>query len=295
MANLAPISTATTAATALSNLILVTPQSTVGYQPQNAPTIDNNTRALPPSLIFQYEGEQNLYLQSDITDHYIEDNTAINDMIALHPEEYSTTGYIGELNDVAPQALVPLKFLADKLTTVSAYVPSISETALIAYNEAFFAYQIAQNAINNAVSSWSTITGSDTESVIDGNGITIAKNQTKQQIMFQQFYGYWRNRTLFTIQTPWAIFRDMAIKSLRAIQSADTRMITDFEVTFKIMRFAKSISVSRDITKQNRASTQGEALTNQGQSVLSPSSLSFPEQTATMTNGTGLPAVTSVV
>lgn len=294
MANLAPISTATTAATALSNLILVTPQSTVGYQPQNAPTIDNNTRALPPSLIFQYEGEQNLYLQSDITDHYIEDNTAINDMIALHPEEYSTTGYIGELNDVAPQALVPLKFLADKLTTVSAYVPAISETALIAYNEAFFAYQIAQNAINNSVSSWSTITGSDTESVIDGNGITIAKNQTKQQIMFQQFYGYWRNRTLFTIQTPWAIFRDMAIKSLRAIQSSDTRMITDFEVTFKIMRFAKSISVARDITKQNRASTQGEALTNQGQSVLSPSSLSFTEQTATMTNGTGLPAVTSV-
>ena len=32
----------------------------------------------------------------------------------------------------------------------------------------------------------------------------------------------------------------MAIKSLRAVQDQETRMVTDFEVTFKLIRFAST-------------------------------------------------------
>lgn len=267
--NLSALSTVTTTATALSNLILVSPQQTIGYQPQNDPTQNGQTNAQKPALLFHYEGEQTATLQSDITDEYVEDNTAINDQISLKPEEVTTHGYIGELNDIAPPALAALELIADKLTVIDAYTPALSTTALIAYNTAFQLYQTAANAASSAVSAWSSVAGNGGESVISGNDgfpIALEPNQNKQQTMFQQFYGYWRNRTLFTVQTPWAVYQNMAIKTLRAIQEEDTNQITDFEVTFKIIRFASTESVSDGSNAQGRAATQSSSLTDFGTS-----------------------------
>src|SRR5665213_3453714 len=255
MADLSSLSQLTNSATALANLILVSPQSAVGYQPMNPPNPDGtkSTAAPPKALLFNYEGEQSVSLQSDVTDHYVEDNTALQDQISLKPEEISTHGFIGELNDVAEGALAPIQTVANKLTAIGSYAPALSTTALLAYNNAFQLYQVAQNAINSGVSAWSSITGQGGTSVISSAGISKQQpNQTKQQLMFQQFYGYWRNRTLFTVQTPWAIFENMVIKSLRAVQDATTNVITDFEVTFKMMRFATT-----DLVDFNSSNTQG--------------------------------------
>jgi hypothetical protein len=265
--NLSALSPITTAATALSNLILVSPQSTIGYQPQNQAAANGQTTQPPPAILFHYEGEQVVALESDITDHFIEDNTTIQDQWALKPETITTHGFIGELNNVPPSALAAVKAIADKLTIISAYTPVLSATALLAYNEAFQLYQVGLNAVNSAVAAWSSLSGAGGESVINGQGIILQPNQTKQQIAFQQFYGYWRTRTLFTVQTPWAVFQNMAIKSLRAIQDAETRMITDFEVTFKMIRTAATVTTSGiSLTYQGRAAAQVASLTDLGTS-----------------------------
>lgn len=265
LSSLAPI---TTSVTVLSNLILVSPQQTRGYQPQNS----SATSQQPPAFLFDYEGEQTVALESDITDHFVEDNTAIQDQWALKPEIVTTHGFIGELNDISPKALQLLQTLADKLVVISAYTPVLSTTALIAYNEAFFLYQTAANAANSAISAWSSINGTGGENVIGSTGLQgdvfnastgkISNNQNKQQVAFQQFYGYWRARTLFTVQTPWAIFQNMAIASLRAIQSPETRVITDFEVRFKMLRFAET--EQNFSIKQGRASSQASPVVDFG-------------------------------
>lgn len=277
--NLSAVSSAANAARSLANLILVSPQKTVGYQPQNAPSWKRNTAAQPKAILFNYEGEQSVALTSDITDHYIENNTPIQDQWALKPERVTTNGFVGELNDIAPAALQPLKTIAEKLTTISGYVPSLSTTALLAYANAFQLYQTGSSVLDSAVQTWASINGDDGQSVINGAGITKASNQTKQQIYFQQFYGYWKNRTLFTIQTPWAIFQDMAIESLRAIQDGETRVITDFEVTFKLMRFASTQITSDQLFDSNnfqgRALNQGAPIVNLGTSTLEASPVSF--------------------
>lgn len=267
MANLSSLSPITTAATALSNLILVSPQSTIGYQPQNAPSGNGTAKAQPKPILFHYEGEQDVTIVSDITDHYIEDNTAIQDQIALKPEEVTTHGFIGELNDVPPKFLQLAGAIASRLTVIGAYAPALTETALIAYSEAFLLYQVAQNAIDSAVSTWSTINGSGGQSVINGNGLTEFPNQTKQQVVFQQFYGYWRSRTLFTVQTPWAVFQNMAIKSMRAIQDPETRVITDFQITFKLIRTASTETLQNaGPVRLDRNYTQAAGVTNLGTS-----------------------------
>lgn len=297
MSNISTLVTGTTAINALSNLVVVSPQNVTGYAPQNAGVVNNNQTAnqlpnlssvqallsgttsfsglLPkqqPSLVFHYEGEQSVTFESDITDHFIENNTFIQDQIALRPEIITTHGYIGELNDIAPFFLAPVKAVADKLTAIGAYLPQISATAQIAYNEAFFAYQTLYNAANAAVNTASALgnlgssNSNSGETVIGNSGITYSKNQTKQQIAFQQFYAYWANRVLFTVQTPWAVFQNMAIKTVRAIQDADTAVITDFEITFKRIRTITSASEnSKQVANRANAQQAQNAVTGNGQ------------------------------
>lgn len=267
--NLSALAPITTAATALSNLILVSPQDVVGYQP-DAPAGSEGASQQPPAFLFHYEGEQTVGLESDITDHFIEDNTAVQDQIALKPEIITTHGFIGELNDIPPKALAIVKTIADKLTAIVAYTPVVTETAQLAYSEALLLYQVAQNAVNAAISTWSSITGEGNgQAVIGSSGIALSEApQNKQQVAFQQFYGWWRNRTLFTVQTPWAVFQNMAIKSLRAIQDAETNVISDFELSFKMIRVAQTIAVSNgnQISFGGQLNSQAAPTTNLGTS-----------------------------
>jgi hypothetical protein len=282
--------TAVTNAIQTTSLILVTPQNTVGYQPQNQVGQPFNQ----PALLFHYEGENTATIESDITDHYVEDNTAIQDTIALKPVIITTQGFIGELNNVPPNTFFQAAQTAvNKLTTISAYTPTLSATALLAYNEAVFAYNNVANLAQNAISAANSITGIATgtglpgTSVITGTGIQQQPNQTLQQRYFQQFYGYWNLRTLFTIQTPWAIFEDMAIKSMRTIQSAETNMISDFEITFKQIRYASVVNSELYLNPSNatgsRAFEQTQPQVNTGVSALNPSPVPFSSSLTTLT------------
>lgn len=271
--NLSGLTNYTTAATSLSNLVLVNPQKEIGYQPQSP----NGAQVKqPPALLFHYEGEQTVALETDITDHYIEDNTAIQDQMALKPEVVTTHGFIGELNNIRPGPLGTFSSIANKLSVIDNYVPGLSTTAINRVNQASALYSVGANVANSAVSAWSSLTGSGGLNTINADGLgdafdaasgSVANSQTKQQVMFQQFYGYWRARTLFTVQTPWAIFQNMAIKTLRAIQDPDTRVITDFEVTFKMIRTAKtSVSslANTALNFQGRSQAQASGVTNLG-------------------------------
>jgi hypothetical protein len=280
--NLGAISAGTNAALSLSSLILATPTSTTpsatkGYQPLNAPDANGNPSkaALPPTLLFHLEGENAVAIASDITDHYVENNSAIQDQIALKPPIIKVHGFIGELNDVVPPQLVPLQTAANTLTGIASYAPSLSLTALIAYNKALLVYETAENAINSAISAFSSLSpsafataGANGELVSNSNVFQSGSNivQNKQQSMFQQLFGYWSTRTLFNVQTPWAIFANMAIFSINAMQDDKTRMITDFEVTFKQIRTASSISNAGGLAKlqDGRALTASSPVNNLG-------------------------------
>ena len=43
-------------------------------------------------LVFDIRGEERMEFRSEITDHWLEDNTAIHDQISLNPEKVTLTG-----------------------------------------------------------------------------------------------------------------------------------------------------------------------------------------------------------
>lgn len=255
---------------------------TVGYQPQGQITTPaanilgtlnstvNSLFSTANPLLFHYEGEQTLTFECDVTDHWIEDNTNIQDQIALKPGTMTTQGFIGELNNVPPnKALQALQITANTLTLVSAFAPGLSVTALEAYNQAFSAYQTLGNATVTAQAAWSSLNGGTSgESVINGSSvITQASNQNKQQTMFQQLFAYQQGRVLFTIQTPWAVFENCVLMSLRPIQDPDTQTITDFNCTFKQVRFVSDlIPNNTSATATGRLSAQSQPVVNNGSS-----------------------------
>lgn len=275
------------AAAALAGLVLVSPlpKNTRGYQPLTAntgpssslfsgglPSLSSLFSSLPPTLVFSYEGENVAIIESDITDHYVEANSPIQDQIALRPEVITVKGYVGELTDILPAPLAIIQGAAQTLLNVDAYNPGLGITDLEQVNQAAFQYANAASIANSAISAWSSVfggglTGGGSE-IVSGSGV-LSENvviQSNQQQMFQQLYGYWYNRTLFNIQSPWAIFTNMAILSVKAIQDAETAYITDFEVSFKKIRQVQTQTGFLSTLADARAATQSAPPVNNGTS-----------------------------
>ena len=249
-------------ATSLSNLLLVNPQKNAGIQAIANPV---NIPYAPPkkltedqeAFLFHYETENTVNLESDITDHFVEDNTGIADNIALRPEIITTQGFVGELTDVIQDFGIDniTAVAQQKLSVLSAFAPAFTSAATKAMNKAAQTYSAASSIANSAVSKYTSIK----ENGLSGLLNDYSKN--RQQKAFLLFYGYWKDKRLFKVQTPWMIFPNCAIKSLRAIQDESTGTVTGFDVTFKVIRFAKTITTAGMTVGDARNAVQRAALT----------------------------------
>ncbi len=272
------ISQVASALGSLVNVVLVSPSQNQGLKAQQS-TININgvPTTITPSddnFLFNFEGEQKFTAKSDITDHFAEDNNSLQDQIALPPPMYTTQGFICELTDIPPSLLAPLKKAANTLTTIDAFVPALSVSALIAYNQAFQAAQVTLSlisSVNNTIGTISNFLGGNGSTTQVGSGI-FGPVQNKQQVAFQKLYNYYVNRTLFTVQTPWCIFKNMAIDTLAAVQSGENQQVTDFQITFKAMRFAQNLfaDVVSGFNSNTRGAAQAAGLVNNGVSTGGP-------------------------
>lgn len=238
MADLNSLSKYSLSLSALSGLIVVTPDP-VGYQPQS----ENEEDVEPPRFLFTYEGQNQVILTSDITDHFVEDNTARQDHIALPPEIIKVRGYIGELTGLFSGAtpLPELRVFNEKLVEVNAYLSTPRAFGGLTNNiqeitdTAAQSYQVARNIRNNIISAQQN-----------------APVQNQQQKAFNFFYGYWRERRLFRVQTPWKVFNNMAIEKIEMSQDEDEFLVTNIELDFKMIRF-----VENPLSPENRIKSQG--------------------------------------
>ena len=211
----------------LSNVALITPSNTVGYQ--GIQINPNGTgQAIFPIFLFHTEGENRMELRTDITDHYVENNTAIQDHAAFPPIKVMVHGFIGELNDLLPLSSPVIAAINAVLAPIDVFAPNLSITAQNALNNANSAYTQIQNAANAAVSAWNSLAAQGT--------------QNKQQAAFQWWANARLQRWLFNVQTPWCVMRNMMPESIVPVQPEDSVSITDFFITFKEMRFADTTS-----------------------------------------------------
>ena len=185
-------------------------------------------------FIFDIDGTTTHQLESDITDHYVEDNTAVQDHIALRPEEITLKNYQGELlfgfNDLSvinSQKL--LKPIDNSLTSI------VKENTTVQTNQ-------KKTIINNTVISKLRPLN---------NSIIVSSTGNRQQGAYNFFKSLRKKRILVSVNTPYGYLTNMFFKSITPFQDEDSRFISTFTLTLKQMNFVDTIVVPFDATKNN--------------------------------------------
>jgi hypothetical protein len=180
-------------------------------------------------FVFDILDDEEVLVESEATDHYVEDNSAIQDHITHRPETFTLRGYVGEITDLFPNTALSILQGVASLGSIGGFAPSFGRQAAQVYSKAQDVAAKVGNVYNQAQNLYDLISPRSTA-------------DTRQQKAFQTFYGYRSNRQLLTVETPFANFENMIITSIRARQRGDSRFRSDFAVTFKKMRFAKTRS-----------------------------------------------------
>lgn len=209
-------------------------------------------------FVFDIPKETRVQFESDSTDHFTEDNSAIQDHIALKPFTITTGGFVAELKYEQEEPKTEIQELAEKLTTVNALIPTLTSAG-----------RSARDAVVQAKAdplSLETL-GAATNSGVDLFKAYQSLNtpDTEQAKAFNFFRALRDARQLVAIDTPWGFFNDLEIKSLIAIQNADTNSVTDFSVVLKEFRTARTQFIKPELaTLQGRGNTQRAEQQDQG-------------------------------
>lgn len=199
-------------------------------RPQNPP-------AGIAGFLFDIEEDSMVELGSDITDHFVESNVALQDHIALRPVEIETNGCVGELvfppdnelvGDQTPGQQPVVLFDNSDLT------PELSPVATLIYAE----------SVTVDASSANGVIDTNTLAGFFGHQSIQPPEITRQSNALLYFFQLREARILFTIETPWGFWTNMAILNIHVRQGKDSKFQSDFTVRFKQISIADSPTVT---------------------------------------------------
>ena len=184
-------------------------------------------------FVFDVDGETSINAVSEITDHFVEDNSAVQDHIATRPLTVTLGGFVGELSDVVGGDLQDVQQKAvQKLTVVSAYLPVLSTSAAFVKDVITDSKSITTDqAINNVNNIYATVKN-------------LNPSATKQQKAYTYFKALRDQKILVSLQTPFEYLPNMAIETLIATQGEDTNTVSTFSITLKQIRTVSTKFVS---------------------------------------------------
>ncbi len=209
----------------------------------------------PPGIagfLFDLPGDDGSELESDIPDHYVEDNTPVQDQIALRPEIVTVSAEVAELVRSVP-ANQSVSGVSNPLPLIEGLSPELAPGA----EEQQEAFELVAQEETAGVTSAQTLYGYYTAHSPQ------QLNQTKQSVVYGYIYQLWKGRQMFSVETPWGFFNNMAILSVSVRQNERTRVVSEFTITFKKIRTVRSVSVNTGLLA-GRAVFQQAPVTQNG-------------------------------
>lgn len=227
-------------------------------------------------FVFDIEGESTVNLTAEITDHFVEDATTIQDHIAVKPKKVILKSYVGELvYRQDPDTDTFIQKAVQKLTVVNEYLPTLTDMAqqVLDLRQEREDSPLSLDNLGNIATSKTINRISDYWAFV--------KNMMPELPRQQQAYMYFKSlinqKILVSVQTPFEFMNKMAIESITAIQPEGSKYISDFSITLKEIRTAQILSplrgtYGRQITRNEdwaqvmsqRAAQQTIPSTNQG-------------------------------
>jgi len=196
-------------------------------------------------FVFSTRDTDRLELRADITDYVVEDNSAVQDHIAIKPLTVTLRGFVGELvNEVAPLTRgQQLNVIQNVLTDVDEYLPNFSQSGLEAYVRAVSEKDNTIEELDKAIVAAQNLAGTV--------GISVP-GITAQERAYSNLQAMFRSRQIITVETPWGYLDSMAISSVIVEQNGKTKQISDISVSLKQLNFTKLETVETRKADRNR-------------------------------------------
>lgn len=182
-------------------------------------------------FVFDVVGNEEVTLEAEATDHYLEDNTAAQDHITLRPVMITLKGYMGEITDKTQGVLAGVLSTVESLGDIGGLAPSFAQQASQVYSKIEGVVTKVNNVLSQANNIYSIFSQKST-------------TQTAGQKAFQFFENLWANRILCVVETPFKTYINMMIIRLGAIGPEESKTVSNFTVTFKQVRTVASISTA---------------------------------------------------
>lgn len=223
-------------------------------------------------FVFDIEGETTINLRTEITDHYLEDNTTVQDHIAVKPKKVTLKSYVGELV-YRPEGneTTFVEKAVRKLTVLNSFLPELTSASQAIKD---LRSKDVRSVIDNV---GSNITSQTINKAVDYYSLArnILNTDNKQQQAYMYFKALMEQKIIVSLQTPFEYVSNMAIESITAYQGEDSKFISDFTITLKEIRTVEllgaDIGASQYTTKeglgdryQERAGTQNGIVENLG-------------------------------
>lgn len=209
-------------------------------------------------FLFHVPNEEALQLSADITDHYTENNSYLNDHKILKPIIVTLSGFIAELIYESKSGVQgAAQALANRLSTVESYLGDKTPGAV----------QQAQAAVSQAQSAIANINQQldKAQSIVQAFAGP-SQEPTEQEKAYNTLRSLWQSSELLTVQTPWGFFDNMSILDVGFSQSGESKSITDIQVTLKELRIAETRTTNyEDNVAPNREELQSGEAEDQGQ------------------------------
>jgi hypothetical protein len=193
----------------------------------------DNPPAGVAGFLFDIPEDEEIRLQAEITDNYVEANYAIQDHIAIKPVEYTLRGLVAEIAAYAPSS--PRTATVENPLPVNPnIVPELTPGAL----------QTQAQLEENRDEAAREATAENTLFDFYKARSAAPPDQPKQARAFLYFNSLMIARQLFTVETPWGFLYPVALLQVRANQGPETRFRSEFELTFKLIRTAAAVTIT---------------------------------------------------
>lgn len=198
-------------------------------------------------FVFDVEGSTVVSQESAITDNYVEDNSAIQDNIALRPKKIRLKRYVGELlyEEKTNPIFEKIRQGVKELTIISGLLPTFTDTV---------------GQIKRVILAGKDVVLSDYIEIGE-NLWNLAENlnpfATKQQKAYLYLTALQTKKILVSVQTPFEFLSNMAIENIISEQDESTRFVSNFEITLKQIRTAKT-ETTKVKEKADRTGVQTE-------------------------------------
>ena len=203
-----------------------------------------------------YTGEQAVALEAEITDHFVEDNTAVQDHVALKPLRFTVRGMVSELTIEAPAGIKGLlSSMQSGLSQVQAYIGKYTPGMVQTMQKAITQAQNVTNEVSQDLSKAQNI-------IAMFPGVSVPTSF--QETAFNKLFAAYLSRIPIQVDTPYGTLINMMIERITISQPDSTTGWSDILVTVKQMRFVSISTVPDDGSMAGRLQAQASGPSSQG-------------------------------